>query len=60
MTKGWKTAALGLAVFLISVFSGAELKAFVAEHLPEVGGALGTIVIVLRAFTNSPIFKKSE
>ena len=54
---GWKTVAFGAALALISVLSSPEVQAFVGQHLPWVGGITGTLVVVLRAITNSPIFK---
>lgn len=56
-TKGWKTLVFGALLVLISIFSNAEVQAFVGEHLPVVGSITGTIVIVLRAITTSAIFK---
>jgi len=55
--KGWRTIAYGALIAGISVLSSPEVAAFVADHLPAVGGLLGTGVIILRALTNSSIFK---
>jgi hypothetical protein len=59
-TKGFKTVAFGVLLAALAVFSNAEMQQFVAEHLPEVGGFVGTIVVILRALTNSPIGKKED
>lgn len=56
--KGFKTVAFGVMIAVLSVASSPEMQAFVAENLPTVGTALGTLVVVLRAVTNSPMFKK--
>lgn len=58
--KGFKTVAFGVALALTAVFSSPEMQAFVAAHLPAVGGSIGLIVIILRAITASPIFSKPE
>jgi hypothetical protein len=58
--KGWKTVLLGVLLIATSVLSTPEMQAFVADHLPWLGSAIGTVIIVLRALTNSPVFKKSE
>jgi len=58
--KGFKTILFGVLVAAISVLSNPEMQAFVAEHLPEVGGMIGTAIVVLRAVTTSAIFKKDE
>jgi hypothetical protein len=55
--KGFKTVAFGVALALISIFSNAEMQAWVATNLPVVGGLTGTLVVVLRAITTSSIFK---
>ena len=55
--KGFKTVVFGLLLALTAVFSDATVQAFVNEHFQAVGAAIGTIVIVLRAITNSDIFK---
>jgi len=41
----------------LSIFSNADMQAFVAQHLPLVGSAVGAIVVVLRALTTSGVFK---
>ncbi len=58
--KGFKTILFGILLVLTSVFSNAEVQTFVAENLPAVGSAIGTIVIVLRAITSSGIFGKEN
>ena len=54
--KGYKTIAFGLMLGLLSVFSNAEMQSFIAEYLPEVGGSIATIVVILRALTTSSVF----
>lgn len=56
--KGLRTVVLGILIALISVFSNADMQAFISEHIPAIGGSIGTAVIVLRAITTSSIFKK--
>ncbi len=56
--KGFRTVVFGIAIAGISILSNAEMQAWIAEHLPYLGGMAGTLIIVLRAFTSSPIFKK--
>jgi hypothetical protein len=56
--KGWKTVAFGIITALLAVFSSPEVQEFVAANLPEVGIFFGTVVVILRALTSSPIFKK--
>jgi hypothetical protein len=58
--KGFKTFAFGVLIAATAVLSSPEVQAFVGEHLPEVGAAVGTAIVILRALTNSPIFKKPE
>jgi len=55
--KGFKNVIFGVLIALISIFSNADMVAWIAEHLPGVGTLVGLIIIVLRAVTNSPIFK---
>lgn len=57
--KGMKTVVFGLFIAALSVLSNADMQAWFAEYLPWVGGMTGTAIIILRAITNSPIFKKS-
>jgi len=57
--KGFKTTALGIATAALSLLSGPEMTAWVAEYLPFVGTGLGVGIVWLRYFTNSPMFKKS-
>ncbi len=59
MLSGWKTVTFGLILALLSVFSNAEMTAWFAENLPAVGGSVGVIVVLLRAITNSDIFKSN-
>ncbi len=56
--KGWKTVALGVLIADLSVFSSADMQAWFGANLPVVGGAVGTIIVILRALTTSPIFRK--
>lgn len=56
--KGFKMVAYGIILVLLSVFSSEEMRQFFAEHLPWIGSSAGAIVIVLRAITSTPIFKK--
>ena len=55
--NGFKTVIFGAALALIAVFSSVEMQAFIAAHIPSIGGIIGTAVVVLRAVTNSGIFK---
>lgn len=56
--KGFKTVTFGVLLALLSVFSNAEMQQFVSENLPTIGGFTGTIVVILRAITDSPMFKR--
>lgn len=56
--KGFKTIAFGILTAALAVFSSPEMQAFFAEHMKLIGGGVGTIIIILRALTDSPIFKK--
>ncbi len=56
--KGWKTVAFGVIVAAITMLSGQEFQAFLGDHIPWLGALTGTIIVVLRALTTSPIFKK--
>jgi hypothetical protein len=56
--KGWKTLFFGLLVAFTGMLSDEATAAFVGEHLPAVGGSIGTIIVVLRFLTNSSIFHK--
>lgn len=55
--KGFKTVVFGAAIGLIALFSSPEVQAFIAQHIPAIGGTVGGLVIVLRAITSSAIFK---
>ena len=57
MFSGFKTVAFGVLVALIAIFSSPDMQAFFAENLPWVGSLVGTAVVILRAVTNSSIFK---
>ena len=54
--RGFKTVAAGVAIALTAVASNPEMQAFIAEHIPSIGGAIGTLMIVLRMHTSSTIF----
>lgn len=56
---GWKMVIYGVAVALLSVFSSVEMQAYVAANLPWFGGISGLLIVILRAITSSPIFKKN-
>ncbi len=60
--KGYKTVGFGVLLGLLSIFSNPDMQAWAAEHIPELGGSIGTIVVILRALTANPIFniKDSE
>lgn len=57
--KGIKTFIFGALLILIAIFTNDAMKDFISQHIPAVGTSVGIIVIILRAITNSPIFKKS-
>lgn len=57
---GFKTVLYGMVLALISIFSSDEMRAFIAENLPWFGTAAGGIVVILRALTSTPIFKKES
>ena len=57
--KGYKTIAFGLLTAALAVFSSPDMQAFFAEHMDFIGAGVGTIIIVLRALTDSPMFKKA-
>ena len=56
--KGFKTIIYGVLIALIAVLGDDSVKLFVSENFAAVGGLLGTGVVVLRAVTNSAMFKK--
>lgn len=58
--KGYKTLVFGLLIAALSVLSNAEMQVFVADNLPALGSLTGTVIIILRAVTTSPIFKKEK
>lgn len=55
--RGFKTFAFGAVLALIAVLSNADMQAFIAEHIPSIGGGIGIAVIFLRAITSSAIFR---
>ncbi|MDE2233672.1 MAG: hypothetical protein KGJ90_06245 [Patescibacteria group bacterium] len=58
--KGFKTFIFGSLIALTAVLSNADMQAFIAQHIPEVGGSIGGIIIALRTLTTSSIFTKGE
>ena len=58
MFKGFKTIVYGAALILGSALANPEVVEWVTEHFAITGGAIGTGVIILRAITSSPIFRK--
>ena len=56
--KGWKTFAFAIVVGLTSLLSEPGLQQWVAANLPWAGTGLATGIVMLRALTVSPIFKK--
>ena len=57
--KGYKTLAFGVLTAALAVFSSPDMQAFFAEHMKAIGGSVGTIIVILRAMTDSPMFKKA-
>ncbi len=60
MFSGFKTVAFGVLVALIAIFSSPDMQAFFAEYMPWVGGLVGTVIVILRALTNSTIFETNR
>ncbi len=58
MLKGKKTVIFGLLTAALAIFSNADMQVFFAEHMELVGGAVGTVIVILRALTDSPMFRK--
>ena len=56
--KGFKMFSFGLLTAALAVFSNDAMQAFFAEHMEMVGVSVGTVIIILRALTDSPMFKK--
>lgn len=56
--KGWKTLAFAIIMGAIAALSDVGVQQYVAANLPWLGPMLATAVVVLRALTTSPIFKK--
>lgn len=56
--KGFKTTAFGVLTAAVSLLSGPEMTAWIAEYLPWVGTGVGLVVVWLRYVTDSPMFKK--
>ena len=56
--KGFKTIAYGALLAALSILSNPEMQIWVGENLPYVGSGIATGIIILRALTNSPMFKK--
>lgn len=57
---GFKTVIFGVLLALTAIFSTPEMQAFISENIPAVGGAIGTIVVILRFLTASPIFSSAK
>ena len=57
--KGFKTTAFGVLIAALAVFSSPEMQTFFAEHMKMIGGGVGTIIVILRVLTDSPMFKKA-
>lgn len=55
--KGWKTFVSGIVIAALAVFSNPDMQAFIAAHIPSIGGGIGALVIILRAITSTSIFK---
>ena len=58
MIKGYKTLAMAIILGLITALSSAEMQQYVATNLTWLGPILGTGIVMLRALTTTPIFKK--
>jgi len=56
--KGWKTITFAAIMGAIAALSDTDVQQYVAANLPWLGPMLSTAVIMLRALTTSPIFKK--
>ncbi len=57
MIKGFKTFVFGAALIVLAVLGDADVQAFLADRIEWFAGLTGTLIIVLRAFTSSPMFK---
>ena len=53
--KGFKTIALGVLIAGVAALSSPEMQAYVAEHFEAAGATIGFLVVLMRAFTNSPM-----
>lgn len=61
MINGWKTFVFGLALAIFGALEQFDFTQYLdADNAGTVTGIIGFVVIVLRAVTNSPIFKKAE
>lgn len=58
--KGFKTIGYGVSIMLLAVFASPDVQAFVMEHFKAVGSFMGLGVIILRAITDSSIFKSTS
>lgn len=65
--KGWKTVALNVAVPIVAAFYGDEAVAAVQtvgatseQAVTALLGAWAALNILLRAISNTPIFKKAK
>jgi hypothetical protein len=54
--KGYKTLVFAAAGGVTSFLATPELSQWVAENLEWAGAFLATAIVVLRAWTNSPMF----
>lgn len=58
--QGFKTFLFGLALLLLGGAESVEFTNFISENAGAYSAAIGTLVIVLRAITKTPIFKKED
>ncbi len=58
--KGWKTTILGVLIAVLGAVSSTDMQAWVMENFEWASGGLGTLIIILRALTTSPIFEKGD
>ena len=60
--KGFKTVAFGAAVAILGVletFNITDFAQFIPDHYePLLVSVIGTVVVILRFVTNSPVLKK--
>lgn len=58
MLRGYKTVIFAALLGVITMFSNADMQAFISMNVQWLGPLIGVLVMVLRALTVSPIFKK--